>query len=70
LVAAFSWFDGGRWNYPSYIGDAMNPNSFSNILLTVVVCIVFPVLIPVAILLAGYVAIAKTGSGTTEGPKD
>ena len=48
----------------------MNPNSFSDILLTAVVCIVFPVLIPVAILVAGYVAIGKTRSGITEGPED
>ena len=48
----------------------MNQNSFSDILLTAVVCIVFPVLIPVAILVAGYVAIGKTRSGITEGPED
>lgn len=47
----------------------MKKISYSSMLFTAGVCLLFPVLIPMAFILAVYVAIGKTRAGTTEGPK-
>ena len=47
----------------------MKKISYSSMLITAGACFLFPILIPMAFILAAYVAIGKTRVGTTEGPK-
>ena len=44
----------------------MKKGNFGSILLTVVLLLVFPVLIPVSLFLAAYVALGKTSDVTLE----
>lgn len=49
--------------------DKSMPSAVSAMLVTVGVCILFPVLLPVALVLAAYVALGKSKTKGTEGPK-
>jgi len=45
------------------------PSNASAVLVTTGACLLFPVLIPVALVLAAYVALGKSRTKGTEGPK-
>ena len=47
----------------------MNKISYQSMLVTAGACLLFPVLIPMALVLAAYVAVGKTRSTGNEGPK-
>ena len=47
----------------------MNKVSYESMLITAGACLLFPVLIPVALGLAAYVALGKSRVKGTEGPK-
>jgi hypothetical protein len=49
--------------------DKSMPSNASAVLVTVGACLLFPVLLPVALVLAAYVALGKSKINGTEGPK-
>ena len=49
--------------------DKSMPSAVSAVLVTVGACLLFPVLLPVALVLAAYVALGKSKTKGTEGPR-
>lgn len=47
----------------------MSKISYQSMLVTAGVCLLFPVLIPMALVLAAYVAVGKTRNTANEGPR-
>lgn len=49
--------------------DKSMPSNASALLITVGACLLFPILLPVALVLAAYVALGKSKTKGTEGPR-